>query len=134
MMCGDNGASGGKSARHALEPSSREERNADSGAKSLPLGGSGGSGTYLHTGPELCSTENDGLEPSASFSPLPPFALASDEPPPDDREPEPFRQPEPCPACGGRGVIGERDTFGNWEPCDVCEGSAIDPDDPESPL
>jgi DnaJ-class molecular chaperone len=46
----------------------------------------------------------------------------------DPREPEPFREPEPCPACGGSGgSVAD----GN---CDLCSGTGIDPDDPASPL
>lgn len=49
------------------------------------------------------------------------------EPPPDDREPEPFREPVPCPVCGGSGGS-VRDGA-----CDACEGTGIDPDDPAFP-
>lgn len=54
--------------------------------------------------------------------------------PPSSEEPEEPPGPAPCPACGGRGVIGARDEFGNWDGCDMCEGTGIDPADPRSPL
>lgn len=49
-----------------------------------------------------------------------------EEPPPE--EPAPFREPQPCPACGGHGG-----TASDGD-CDVCQGTGIDPDDPASPL
>lgn len=46
----------------------------------------------------------------------------------DPREPEPFREPDPCPQCGGHGGSVSEGS------CDVCEGTGIDPRDPLSPL
>lgn len=40
----------------------------------------------------------------------------------------------PCRRCGGCGVLGPRDEFGNWDGCDRCEGTGIDPDDPAFPV
>jgi hypothetical protein len=45
----------------------------------------------------------------------------------------PAQTPRPCPVCRGAGVLG-RDEFGNWDGCDTCEGTGIDPSDPASPL
>jgi DnaJ-class molecular chaperone len=53
---------------------------------------------------------------------------------PRSTEAEEAPEAAPCPACGGRGVIGARDEFGNWDGCEMCEGTGIDPDDPRSPL
>jgi DnaJ-class molecular chaperone len=39
-----------------------------------------------------------------------------------------------CPRCGGQGVLGPRDEFGNWDGCDLCEGTGVDPDDPAFPI
>ena len=31
-----------------------------------------------------------------------------------------------CPACGGTGTPQTRpDSFGNWDPCDPCEGTGL---------
>lgn len=43
-------------------------------------------------------------------------------------EPAPFREPAPCPQCGGHGGSV---SDGN---CDMCSGTGIDPEDPASPL
>jgi DnaJ-class molecular chaperone len=32
-------------------------------------------------------------------------------------------QTEPCPVCGGSGVIAGPDEFGNYDPCDACDGT-----------
>jgi DnaJ-class molecular chaperone len=66
-------------------------------------------------------------EPSPDFAPFPTSLHAP-------RGPEEPPGPAPCPACGGRGVIGARDEFGNWDGCDMCEGTGIDPADPRFPL
>jgi hypothetical protein len=49
-------------------------------------------------------------------------------PPPPVDEPAPFREPVPCPQCGG---FGGSVSDGN---CDMCQGTGIDPEDPASPL
>ena len=49
-------------------------------------------------------------------------------PPPFVDEPAPFREPVPCPQCGG---FGGSVSDGN---CDMCQGTGIDPEDPASPL
>jgi hypothetical protein len=46
----------------------------------------------------------------------------------DPREPEPFREPVPCSACDGHGGSASEGH------CNVCQGTGIDPDDPQSPL
>jgi DnaJ-class molecular chaperone len=42
-------------------------------------------------------------------------------------------EPAPCPRCGGSGVLGPRDEFGNWDGCGHCEATGIDPEDPAFP-
>jgi hypothetical protein len=54
--------------------------------------------------------------------------LGRDEEPPPPDEPAPFREPTPCRACAGHGGS---PSDGN---CDECQGTGIDPSDPQSPL
>jgi hypothetical protein len=85
-------------------------------------------GPFLPGRSKAARAANDGLEPNLDLSSVPYVA------PPSSEEPEEPPGPAPCPACGGRGVIGARDEFGNWDGCEMCEGTGIDPDDPRSPL
>jgi DnaJ-class molecular chaperone len=50
----------------------------------------------------------------------------------DDRLPA--SEPLTCLRCGGRGVTEGPDSFGNYDGCDRCEGTGIDPTDPRCPL
>jgi hypothetical protein len=49
-----------------------------------------------------------------------------------DLEREHYNEPSPeladdlCPKCGGHGTPQARhDSFGNWDPCDACEGTGL---------
>jgi hypothetical protein len=113
MMARPNGENGDKSPNRAVEPSGDGGNSGRKGSK-----GHGSTGPAdrpdlsSHFGPYLAPPDFGSTEPNATLSPFPPH----------------FREPEPCPACGGTGGS-ERDGA-----CECCQGSAIDPDDPESPL
>lgn len=83
--------------------------------------------------PPATEPTNGAVEPkTGAFRVSSVLSVGGDPPEPEWQSID--RDPDPCPACRGRGTIGERDAFGNWDVCLICEGTGIDPDDPESPL